>query len=118
MYNLDTYPFEVRPLSDEEGGGFLVTYQDFDECIADGETIEEAIANGREALNVVIATLEELGHPIPAPGSRKVGGELVPTVPKGLHARLAARAKAKGVSMDSLVAGILSEGIGAREAHR
>ena len=65
MRSLDAYPFEVRPLSDEEGGGFLVTYQDFDECIADGETVEEAIANGREALSAVIATLAELGIQYP-----------------------------------------------------
>ena len=39
------YPFEVRPLTIEEGGGYFISYPDFDMCVSDGETIEEAIAN-------------------------------------------------------------------------
>lgn len=62
------YPFEIRSLNHEEGGGFLVSYPDFDECIADGETREEALQNGRQALADVIATLKELRLPIPRPG--------------------------------------------------
>ena len=69
MRNLDAYPFEVRPLTVEEGGGFLVSYPDFSECVSDGETPEEAIANGREALMETIAALEEKGLPVPAPNS-------------------------------------------------
>ena len=49
MSDPSDYPFEVRPLTAAEGGGFLIAYPDFSECIADGETVEEAIANGREA---------------------------------------------------------------------
>jgi antitoxin HicB len=40
MRNLDQYPFEVRALAPDEGGGFLITFPDFAECIADGETVE------------------------------------------------------------------------------
>jgi antitoxin HicB len=48
--NLNRYRFTVRPLSKEEGGGYLVEYPDIPGCMSDGETIQEAIANGREAL--------------------------------------------------------------------
>ena len=48
--NLDQYQFTVRPLSKQEGGGYLVEYPDIRGCMSDGETIDEAIANGREAL--------------------------------------------------------------------
>jgi hypothetical protein len=41
-HHLDDYPFEIRPLSKAEGGGFLISYPDFSECISDGETVEEA----------------------------------------------------------------------------
>ena len=51
--NLDGYQFTVRPLSKDEGGGYLVEYPDIPGCMSDGETIEEAIANGREALRVL-----------------------------------------------------------------
>ena len=69
MRNLDEYPFEIRPLTEDEGGGFLVTYPDFNTCMSDGETVEEAIANGLDALAGAIEALEHLGHPVPAPNS-------------------------------------------------
>ena len=55
MSKLTDYPFEVRPLTEEEGGGYLVSFPDFAECISDGETVEEAIENGQDALKAVAA---------------------------------------------------------------
>jgi antitoxin HicB len=55
MSKLADYPFEIRPLNAEEGGGFLISFPDFSECISDGETVEEALKNGREALKATIA---------------------------------------------------------------
>ena len=43
MNNLFSYPFKIRLLSKEEGGGYLISFPDFNECISDGETPEEAI---------------------------------------------------------------------------
>lgn len=71
MYKLDDYPYEIRQLTAEEGGGYLVRYTDFWGCMSDGETIEEAISNAREALIAVIETSEVFNLPIPAPHSRK-----------------------------------------------
>ena len=31
MNDLNAYPFEIRPLSAAEGGGFLISYPDFSE---------------------------------------------------------------------------------------
>ena len=42
--------FEIRPLTDEEGGGYLVEFPDYPGCMADGETPEEALVEGRDAL--------------------------------------------------------------------
>ena len=118
MNDLNAYPFEIRPLSPEEGGGFLVSYPDFSECIADGESIEEAIANGRDALRATIATLESKGFATPAPNSGGVAsGKFVARVPKALHAQLTLRARAEGVSLNSLVVSFLAEGLG-RSEHR
>ncbi len=71
MDNLDSYPYEIEVLAEEDGGGFFISYPDFEVCISDGATIEEAIANGREALIETIATLREFGHPVPLPGSKQ-----------------------------------------------
>ncbi|MCL1861455.1 MAG: type II toxin-antitoxin system HicB family antitoxin [Proteobacteria bacterium] len=113
MRNLDDYPFEIRPLSEDEGGGFLVSYPDFNVCISDGETIDEAIANGRDALKETIDALESSGLPVPAPNSGGVAsGKFIARVPKSLHAALAARAKSEGVSLNALVLTFLAAGIG------
>lgn len=69
MIELDAYPFEVRRMTAVEGGGYLVTFPDFTDCIADGDTMEEAVEEGQRALAAVIAALEAHGHPIPEPGS-------------------------------------------------
>ena len=50
------YSFEMRPLSNENGKGFLVTFPDLPGCISDGETIEEAIANAMDAEHSWIET--------------------------------------------------------------
>lgn len=55
----DKYRLTVRPLSEEEGGGFLAEYPEIPGCMSDGETIEEALANGREALRDYLAVFEE-----------------------------------------------------------
>ena len=112
------YPFEIRPLSAEEGGGFLISYPDFSECISDGETVEEAITNGHDALASTIAALEAKGFPVPAPNSGGVAsGKFVARVPKTTHAQLATRAKAEGVSLNTLVLTFIAEGLGRREHH-
>lgn len=115
MRDLSKYPFEIRPLSEEEGGGFLISFPDFQECVSDGETEEDAMANGRDALAETIAALEDLGHPVPEPFSGgPVSGRFVVRTPKSLHARLATRARQEGVSMNTLAVALLAEGMGRR----
>ena len=117
MRDVSQYPFEMRPLSDAEGGGFLISFTDFSECISDGETIEEAIQNGVDALQETIAALESMNLAVPEPGSGgSYSGKFIQRVPKSIHARLVTRAKQEGVSMNSLVTSILAESLGRREA--
>ncbi len=114
------YRFAVRPLSGEEGGGWLVEYPDLPGCMSDGETIEEAIANAEDAKHCWIAAMEEAGRPIPPPsGERAEGysGKWQLRAPKSLHRRLAGRAKHEGVSLNTLVVALLAEGLGERSAH-
>ena len=44
------YRFIVRPLTDEEGGGYLVEFPDLPGCMSDGKTVEAAIVNGVDAM--------------------------------------------------------------------
>lgn len=113
MSKLTDYPFEVRPLTEAEGGGYLISFPDFAECISDGASVEEAIENGRDALKATIAALKARKLPIPSPNSGGIAsGKFVARVPKTVHAQLAARAKAEGVSLNALVLTFLAQGLG------
>ncbi len=112
MPNLSEYPFEIRPLTEDEGSGFLINFPDFNECFSDGETVAEAIENGMDALNGAIQTMEELGIPVPLPRSGGFSGKFMARVPKSLHSKLVAKAKREHVSLNLLVATILAEGVG------
>ena len=117
MKDVKEYPFDLRPLGNEEGGGYLVSFPDFNECIADGETVEEAIADGYKALAAVIATLEERGLPVPEPGSFGAhSGKYVQRLPKSVHARLQARARQEGVSLNALATTYIVEGLSRKAA--
>ena len=116
MPKLEDYPFEIRPLSDDEGGGFLIAYADFSDCISDGESVEEALANGREALKATIATLKAKKFAVPAPNSGGIAsGKFVARVPKTSHAQLTTRAKLEGVSLNALVLTFIAQGLGRKE---
>lgn len=105
------YPFEVRPLSKEEGGGYSIYFPDLPGCWSDGATPEDAIENGRDALRSWLAVAQEFGDGIRKPFS-SLSGRFVQRVPRSLHARLIARAKAEGVSLNTLVVSLVSQGIG------
>jgi len=108
------YQFEIRPLAKDEGGGWLITYPELPGCMSDGETPEEAIANGRDAVIAWLKAAEESGREMPRPGELP-SGKFIARVPRSLHARLAARAKQEGVSMNALVSAFLAESLGRRE---
>ena len=119
MAKLTDYPFEVRPLSVKEGGGYLVSFPDFAECISDGESVGEAIENGRDALKATIAALKSKKLTVPAPNSGGVAsGKFVARVPKTIHAQLTTRARAEGVSLNALVLTFIAQGLGGNSKAR
>jgi antitoxin HicB len=64
------YRFTIRPLTQEEGGGYLTEFPDLPGCMSDGETIDEALANGAEAKHDWIAAMlaQGLGQRQPRDG--------------------------------------------------
>jgi antitoxin HicB len=94
----------------------LIEFPDVPGCMSDGESPEEAISNGRDALKCCLLTLREFGDPIPAPGaSAAASGQWRQRVPKSLHARLVQRARQEEVSLNTLVTAMIAEGLGARQ---
>ena len=58
---MTTYPIRIRPLSDEDGGGWLAEVPDLPGCMSDGETPEEAVLNVQDAIQEWIAEVAEMG---------------------------------------------------------
>ena len=110
---IDLPRFEIKPLTGEDGGGYLIEFLDFPGCIADGATPEEAIREGRDALLSYTRTLEELGRKVPKQGAA-FAGQWRQRVPKSLHADLVRRASKEGVSLNMLVTTLLADGLARR----
>ena len=111
------YPFTVRPLSADDGGGWLVEFPDLPGCMADGETPEEALREAEDALHSWLETARAHDDPIPPPSAPDLAGysgKWVLRTPRSLHKRLAERAKAEGVSLNMLAVSLLAEGLGER----
>lgn len=115
---ISDYPFTIRHLLDEEGGGYLIEFPDLPGCMSDGETIDEAIANGQEAIQAWIDAAKAMNRPIPKPGElENQSGKWVQRVPKSIHLRLVNRAQEEGVSLNTLVITMLAESL-AGERHK
>lgn len=106
------YPFTVRRLSSKEGGGYLAEAIDLNGCIADGETVEEAMHNLEDAISSWIQTAQSLRRPIPSPSQESLySGKWVVRTPKSLHQKLAELSKKEGVSLNTLTVSLLAAGL-------
>ncbi len=57
--------YTILLTQDPEDGGYTVRVPALPGCNTQGDTIEEAISNAREAIAVYLADLEASGEPIP-----------------------------------------------------
>jgi predicted RNase H-like HicB family nuclease len=65
-----TYTIVLEP--DPEAGGFTVLVPALPGCVTEGATVEEALANAREAISLTLEDRMARGEPVPddAPGVR------------------------------------------------
>jgi antitoxin HicB len=61
------YEIHIRPLSAEEGGGYLATAPELPGCKSDGETQQEALENVLDAIGCWIEAAQETGRAVPRP---------------------------------------------------
>ncbi len=55
----------------EEDGAYLVEVPELPGCMADGETIEEAVQAAQTAIRMWIEASGKLGRPVPLPAHRR-----------------------------------------------
>lgn len=117
-YPFEAYAHVVEPLTEADGGGYLITFPDLPGCMSDGATETEAVAHARDAFSAWMSARAHLGKPIPKPtrhGETAEPVRLMQRLPRSLHASLVARAKAEGTSLNTLVTMLLAEGVGRHE---
>jgi len=103
------YQLIISRFSEKEGSGYVVEFTDLPGCIADGETIEEALAEAEDALNSWLQTAKEFGDEIPS--ADQYSGQWKQRAPKSIYAELAKRAKQEGISINALVSIYIAEGL-------
>lgn len=103
------YPFEVHRLSEEDGGGYLITFPDLPGCMSDGDSWEEALHNGLDAAQSWLETARLFQDPIPKPSTYDT---LFAPLPRILHQKLATKAQREGVALNDLLIALLSNELG------
>jgi antitoxin HicB len=113
---MDEYPFQIRQLTAEEGGGYLITYPDLPGCMSDGETPEEAVVNGREAMKSYLLSCREFGDPIPKPGTVGNTAPIWSGLPEPLRVRLLRQAERQKARIEDLLPRALDQGLSVLES--
>lgn len=60
-------------LEPDEDGGYIAIVPAFPGCYSQGETVEEALANARDAIALTIEDMQASGEQIPDPSGELVG---------------------------------------------
>ncbi len=82
MFN---YPVTLTP--DKKDGGFVVTFKDIPEAITQGDTVVQALAAAKEALECALDFYFENKRAVPAPSKPKRGQPVI-ELPASLSAKV------------------------------
>ena len=105
-------PYRMNLTFDEESSAWIARYPELPGCMADGATPAEALAEGEEAKALWIETALDADLEIPEPQRDPAySGKLVLRLPKSLHQAAAERADREGVSLNSYLIQLISEGV-------
>ena len=69
--------FKVFLERDEDYDGYAVTCPSIPGCHSQGKTVEEALANIREAIELCLEVMRERGEELPDPKSTLIGSVVV-----------------------------------------
>src|SRR3990167_4436397 len=75
-HDVNIYDFK-ETLEPEETGGYVVSCPSMPGCYSEGETIDEALANIKEAIELCLEVMQEEGEDIPDPSRVLVGSVVV-----------------------------------------
>jgi antitoxin HicB len=74
---MNSLDFKVFLERDEDYGGYVVGCPSIQGCYSQGKTVEEALANIREAIELCLEDMESRGEALPEPNNVLIGSVLV-----------------------------------------
>ena len=74
---MTTRDFKVLLEPDSEAGGYVVVCPSIPGCYSQGDTVEEALANISEAIELCLEEMESRGEEIPDPSKTLVGSIVI-----------------------------------------
>lgn len=77
MDSVRTRDYKVFLEPDPDYGGYVVVCPSLPGCYSQGKTVSEALANIREAIELVLEDVESHGETIPDPSEGLVGSVIV-----------------------------------------
>ncbi len=103
--------YSINIMWSDEDGGYIATIPEFPGLSAFGESPEEAIGEAKIALTGFIEVYNEDECKLPEPQIMECfSGQTRLRLPKNLHAKLSQQAKREGVSLNTYLVQLLSEG--------
>jgi antitoxin HicB len=99
-------PYSIHIQAEVEGG-FFARVEELKGCMTQGESLEEAASNIRDAMKAWLKTALDRGITIPEPETHS--GKFVLRVPKSLHRKLAENAKRENLSLNQFLIYLLTE---------
>ena len=111
---MNNYEVRVFPKLAEDGSTYWTAYYpSIPDCIGGGDTVEEAICEAKENLELYLEFLKEECRKIPEDDYQSEhSGKIALRIPKGLHKRLAETAEREGVSVNLLINNALENYMG------
>ena len=108
---MNHYSYAVRWSPEDEA--FIALCPEFASLSAFGESAAEALEQIQVAVDLAVETHQAEGWPLPeVQAVSQYSGQFRLRMPRSLHAELAARAEAEGVSLNSLAVAYIARGLG------
>ena len=74
---MNVYDFKVLLEPDEEVGGFVVSCPSLSGCYSQGDTVEAALENIKEAILLCLEDMRAQNEPVPDPAKTLIGSVVV-----------------------------------------
>ncbi len=74
---MKVYDFKVLIEPDDEVGGYVVTCPSLPGCYSQGDSVEEALSNIREAIELCLEDMTAHGEPVPDSAGTLIGTVVV-----------------------------------------